>query len=674
MKKRVLLLVLCILFLIPINISALEIKIEEPRTIHIKKNTNASIDFNIEENIDTSKIEWANSHPTIASISLNNKLWVVKGLNYGSTRLVGYYEGMPKFTLLIQVFDGLVFLNTTEQIDINEPLNSELALQPSASLEEFEPTYTSSDKTIASVNSQGIITGHKIGKVTITADYLGQKATKKIEVIDKPDFEFSESQLAINVDSSVNIPYKISLFGNVDKKITWKSLDESVATVNQRGVVYGVNQGSTTISAFVNGNEYLLVLRVIKNIERIDLGEKNITLNVKDEFEIPVKIAPEQYSDIPITWTSSKPSIAKVAGGKILAVSTGEAIITAKVNEIEESISVVVNEPLTGLVVNPSRITLQQGGRYHLRVSPKPTTSNTVLNLKYTSSDPNIATVDDFGNISAMNQGKTYVFVQHGEFSASVEVNVTFAEDETGQKKMTGSLDANQEVTFDLRGVENVADFALEIPLVSHLNQDKQLDVTVVLDELSFNENRLLVSSLQLSEKYKDKDIHLKVFNHKRILLFEYVFNQFHQVNQNLFPNINTIESHFNNFDGHLIEVFIPINLSNRDRLIIKPNFELEDDLRLYNESGQALRLVTTRNLVDQELNQFTFSNLKNDIYYLTNLPIQSRLGLFLLVVFGMIALITSFFMIKRYNKQSIQFEKQERSRNESINFKQTKR
>lgn len=674
MKKAVVLWLIVLMSFTVIRINAVDIQVGEATDIHVKKNERVPLTFLHEEEFDSAALTWENYNNEVALIEQENGIWHVKGLNYGSARLLGYLDGVARVSILVQVFDSMVFLNSSNQIDINETFESSIAFQPATTIENFEPTYSSSDPSIASINETGTITGHKIGKVTITANYLNQSASKEVEVIDRPDFAFTDPKLVINVDSSVNIPFRLSLFGNTDKTIVWRSSNETIATVDQKGIVYGLSQGSATISAFVNGNEYLLIVEVIKSIEKIDLGASQISLNVRDQHQLEVKITPQQYADTPITWSSSRPTVARVAGGNIEALSVGDTVITAKIDEIEQTILVKVNEPLQGLTINPARLTLQQGGRYHMRVSPKPSTSNEPLDLKYSSSDQDIVTVDDYGNVTALSQGRAFVFVQHNEFTASMEVSVNFAEDERGQKKMIGSLNNNQVVTFDLRGVEDVSEFSLEIPSVNTLNQFGQVEVRVALDELSYLGSRLLTNSLHLSKWYENKDVHLTVFDHQNNVLFEYVLNQFDQANLNLFPSVNTIQSPFENFDGHLIEVVNPLNLKNSDRLTVHTQNDIPEDVRLYLQSRDSLRLVNTRDVLVENDRELSLRGLSENIYYLTDEALESRLAPFLLIVVGIVALITSFFMIKRYNEQSIKLEEQERSRNESINYKQQTR
>ncbi len=673
MKKALKVLLLLLLLIHPISALANEIELGQPTEIHVKKGAQSDLVFSDEETFELSEIEWVNYNDEVAEVNFTQNKWVVKGLDYGSARLIGSIEGVPRISILVQVFDSMVFLNLSSQIDINETIEDNLVFQPATQLEDFNPSYQSDNPSIASVDENGIITGHQLGKVQITATYLGQSAVKEVEVIDRPDFAYIDKKLVINVDSSVNIPYRLSLFGpNVDKTITWSSQNENIASVDQNGTVYGHDTGSTNIKAYVNGNEYLLVVEVIKSIESISLGRSQVEINTKENYQIDYRIFPQQYADTPITWSSSRPSVARVRNGLVNGISVGETIITAKIDDIEAQMKVIVNEPLTGINVSPSRLTLQQTQRFHLRVSPVPSTSNTPLELSYTSSDPQIVSVDDFGNVTAQNQGKAYIFVEHENYTTSVEVQVVFAQDDDGLNKMIGSLNNNQVVTFDLRGVEDVSNFVLEIPQVTRRNNLDQYEVNVQLSDLVLNENQFIAHSLQLSEWYQDKDIHVKVVDPNNVLLFDYQLYGFTQPLTNLVPTTNLIQSRFNNVDNHLIELNLPISLRNLDSLTLNSRIPVNENFRIYEDINDNLRIVDSKQVSDQTSNIINLSRLSAKTYYLTDESLQSRIAPFLFVIIGLVSLFTSFFVLKRYNEQSIKEEIQERSRHESINYQQS--
>ena len=678
MKRWKVLFLVLLLMLMNIKVTHAQdvtIKDRENTQIHLKKGEVRTLVFDLDTEINESEIYWENPNSNRVELKLVNDKWTISGLNYGSAYLTGYYDGVPRFYVLVQIFDTMLFKSDVVQLDIYETFKSDLVFQPASNLEQFRPTYTSSDETIASVDGDGVITAHKIGKVTITASYLDVSAVKNVEVIDRPDFAYLDPKQVINVDSSVNIPYRLSIFQEgIDKTIVWSSSDPRVATVDQRGIVYGHDNGVTTITARVNNKEYTTNVEVISNVEDIIIHDKEIRIAVGEERMVRFNVLPQAYSDTPITWLSSRPSVVSVTNGQLYGVGTGEAMVTARINQIEKEVKVIVTNPLTGITVNPSRLTLQQGQRFHLRVQPKPSDSSDKLLLSFNSSHPEVVSVDDYGNVTANSQGTAIIFVKHDTFSANMEITVVPAEDEQGQRVVIGSLNNNQVVTFDLRGIENLKDYILEIPFVTKINRIGQLDVIVQLDESAYSQRNLNVFGLQLGEAYKGQDIALTVVDQENQRLFTYQLYNFRQIKQNLFPHMGVIESTFSNFNNHLIEVDVPINLNGMDSLTLNSQARLNEDYRIYMGIQKDLRLVSARPIRLSDNNySITLSDLETNFYYLTDQPLQSRIAMFLFIIAAILALLTSFFLIRRYNEQEIVLEEEKRSRDESVNYQQQK-
>lgn len=118
-------------------------------------------------------------------------------------------------------------------------------------------TYTSNDEKIATVSSKGVIKGVKAGKVTIfvKAGNVTRKCivTVKTAWIAAKSIEFNEEVISLDIGEKVSNPAKISPSNASSKWVTYTSDDPTVASVNSEGMVIGVGEGKTIITAKGNG-------------------------------------------------------------------------------------------------------------------------------------------------------------------------------------------------------------------------------------------------------------------------------------------------------------------------------------------------------------------------------------------------------------------------------------
>ncbi len=166
-----------------------------------------------------------------------------------------------------------------------------------------------------------------------------------------------------------------------------------------------------------------------KPIETIILNKTDITLTKGTSETLQATINPSDTTDDKtLKWTSSNPNIATVDNtGKVTAVGGGTATITVKSqNGKEASCEVKVTSKIESISLNKSNITLSKGTSETLKATINPSDTTDDKTLKWTSSNPNIATVDNTGKVTAVGGGTATITVksQNGK-EASCEVKVT---------------------------------------------------------------------------------------------------------------------------------------------------------------------------------------------------------------------------------------------------------
>ncbi len=147
-----------------------------------------------------------------------------------------------------------------EKIRINTSIP--LAVAVAAKNENPEVVWSSSDSSVASVDSNGIVSAHKSGKkVTITATSSANKITGKAVLKTVEFFPISIKSIKFNVLPELLVAGETFTMETIitpkytdNKKINWSSSDPSVASV-KNGVITALKQGKVIITATAEENK-----------------------------------------------------------------------------------------------------------------------------------------------------------------------------------------------------------------------------------------------------------------------------------------------------------------------------------------------------------------------------------------------------------------------------------
>lgn len=129
-------------------------------------------------------------------------------------------------------------------------------------------TWSTSSAAIASVSTDGSVTGVSAGTATISASVDGKVGTAVVTVSPIPVATVTLSQSAITIGSTGTAQVvAIARDGNGttlnDRTTTWASSNTSVATVGATGVVTAVAKGASTITATIDGRAASMSLTVL---------------------------------------------------------------------------------------------------------------------------------------------------------------------------------------------------------------------------------------------------------------------------------------------------------------------------------------------------------------------------------------------------------------------------
>ena len=274
-------------------------------------------------------------------------------------------------------------------------------------------TWTSDNPEVAAVNN-GVVTALTVGstRIVVRAE-SGVTASCTVNVTPIVTGISLPEALTVYVGGSTVLTPKFTPDGAASTFLEWSSADESIATVDQSGVVTGVNGGRTVIT--VKCKEYtascqVKVREAAVGVE-LDITEADLKVGV-DELQLTAIVEPSNSIDYDLAWTSSDEGVAVVsAEGLVTPVGPGEAQITVTVDRAHQAVCVVrVTQPAEGVVLDQTELKLQRGTSQVLVATVHPATTN-VKDLQWTSSDPAIASVDAEGKVTANALGTADITV-----------------------------------------------------------------------------------------------------------------------------------------------------------------------------------------------------------------------------------------------------------------------
>ena len=295
--------------------------------------------------------------------------------------------------------------------------------------------WASTDETVATVSVEGIISGKTAGECDIVA--VSQSAPEVMDVIHLvvrqrlKSVRFASGKETVRAGESIRTQVILEPEDVPPTELLYSSRDESVALVDQSGVVTGVAPGRTIIRAQAqdgSGRYGQMTVTVLEAPKSLQLDTDSLTLSVGQTHQIGVTGVSQTL------WESTSGQIATVdENGLVTAVATGRCVITCSARaqpDLKASVTVRVVQQVTDIQVNPESLTLEAGqqGKISWTVFPGDADDPTVI---MESADPSVAQVDQKGLVTAMSAGSCEIYLRAADGMGQMAlVSVTVTEPE----------------------------------------------------------------------------------------------------------------------------------------------------------------------------------------------------------------------------------------------------
>jgi uncharacterized protein YjdB len=408
---------------IDLNISKKELKVGESFTLTANVNP---------ETATNKKIVWSSSNSKIAIVSDTGTVTAM-GIGTAIISSIASDDSGTKSECEVTVVPTLASAIKLDKKEASVYIGNSFTL--SATISPDNVTYNtikweSANTDIATVSDTGIVTAVGIGETIVTAKTTdGSNLSEQCKVIVLPIIATSITINKAEITGVVNtnIPLSVTILpdNTTNKNVTWTTSDDDVASVTTDGIVTITGAGECDITATTtDGSKLSANCHVIgledEDIEvlasSINLSKEDYTATVGTEFEIIATIIPDETHIKDVVWTSSDNSVATVShSGLVKIVGVGRCYIIATTLD---GTNLSARCRVTGEAQLAKSLTLSEneyedviGSRHTLTATilPENTTSS---NLIWKSSDTNIATVSDNGEVEILAIGTTLITVK----------------------------------------------------------------------------------------------------------------------------------------------------------------------------------------------------------------------------------------------------------------------
>ncbi len=328
-------------------------------------------------------------------------------------------------------------LNKTEaRLAVGKRTSLKATVSPSSATSK-DVTYASSNDSIATVDKKGNIKGVSAGACVITAtSQSNPEITAACQVtvilpVSKMTLDAGGASLYVGQTLPLTVGYMPA-----DASIQAAAFSSSAAkyaTVDEQGVVTGVAKGKATITAKAadgSGAKVSKTINVLQQPLGVAFKAPPAQLSVGTNKKISATVSPNNTSDKTLVWTSSNEFIATVSkNGTVTPLYPGQVTITAAAKDFPDvfaSSNFTVVQPAQKIELSESKLNIlvQETAQLSYVISPDYTTDKSVL---WTSSRPEVASVDQNGLVSAHKRGTATITVacQDGsKKAAKATVNV----------------------------------------------------------------------------------------------------------------------------------------------------------------------------------------------------------------------------------------------------------
>ena len=301
-------------------------------------------------------------------------------------------------------------------------------------------SWSSSDRSVATVDKAGTVHGLRPGTATVTATAEGKSGTcavtVKAKTINVTEVTLDKTELTLTEGEAEALTATVKPDNADNRKVAWSSDKTDVATVDGAGRVTAVKAGEATVTVTTeDGGKTASCKVTVKakavSVTEVTLDRTELTLTEGEAETLTATVRPDNADNRKVTWSSDKTDVATVGGdGKVTAVKPGVAVVTVTTEDGGKTATCKVTVKakavnVTEVTLDVTELTLTEGETETLTATVKPDNADN-RKVTWSSDKTEIATVDGAGRVTAVKAGEAVVTVttEDGGRTATCKVTV----------------------------------------------------------------------------------------------------------------------------------------------------------------------------------------------------------------------------------------------------------
>lgn len=384
-------------------------------------------------------INWTSSNQSVATVDANGMITAVAA---GSATITGTSEGKSD-AATVTVTQGPVVsvVVTPDSVAMFVTQTTQLAATArdatGAPVAGTTIVWSSSNTSVASVSSDGVVTAVSAGSATITATANGHSGTTAVTVTTVPVASVSVSPSTVSLSPGGSTTLSAAAKdanGNVlpNRAVAWSSSNSAVATVSGTGVVTAVALGTATITATSEGKSGTASVTVAPApVASVTVAPAPSSVIIGQTTQLTATVRDANGSILTgraVTWTSSNTAIATVSStGLVTGVALGSATITATSETKSGTSALTVSAvPVGSVTVAPTTATVNDGHTTTLVATVKDANGAVVTDrvVTWSSSNTAAATVSSTGVVTGVAAGTATITATSETKSGSAAITV----------------------------------------------------------------------------------------------------------------------------------------------------------------------------------------------------------------------------------------------------------